>query len=308
MTNDTTGIATEAQRGVGRHCPECGYDLRATTGGRCPECGLTLDGSEGSPVPWAHRRRLGRWLAFRRTVALAWLRPRRLAAAAAWPLDGRAANLFRLAAVGVGAAALTAVVFNLSAAVGGTAWADLVRVDRYVTWAGAMPSEPPTDLAMLWSAGATRWAVVPVAMAATLWAWTGLAGWVVGRGGPGGERRGRVVGWYPAAAPLALLPGPAVVAAVATWLRVRDDVDRWPVYPVFNAVTLVACGSLAWVTWAAWWAPVRAAHAAGHGRIGPAVASAAGLAAALLGAVVVGLGVLPCVAGLVWIMVDSLRP
>src|SRR2546430_12165891 len=80
-----------------RFCPDCGYDLRGLTSGRCPECGLLIDDAAlaASPIPWVHRRRIGRVRAFFRTLMLTTFRPKRLAAAAAVPVDYREAQRFR---------------------------------------------------------------------------------------------------------------------------------------------------------------------------------------------------------------------
>src|SRR5437867_2292337 len=80
-----------------RFCPDCGYDLRGLTSGRCPECGLLIDDAAlaASPIPWAHRKRIGRGRAFWRTLVMVTVRPKRLAAAAALPVDYRDAQRFR---------------------------------------------------------------------------------------------------------------------------------------------------------------------------------------------------------------------
>ena len=80
-------------------CPECGYDLRGTEHtDRCPECGTAIDRSAiaaESRIPWVHRAAIGRLRAYRRTVWLATLRPRRLGAEAARPVSYAAARRFR---------------------------------------------------------------------------------------------------------------------------------------------------------------------------------------------------------------------
>src|SRR2546421_12277382 len=80
-----------------RFCPDCGYDLRGLTSGRCPECGLLIDEAAlaASPIPWVHRRRIGRLRALYRTLMLTAVRPGRLAAAAAVPGDYPDAQRFR---------------------------------------------------------------------------------------------------------------------------------------------------------------------------------------------------------------------
>jgi hypothetical protein len=62
-------------------CPECGYDLRASTSERCPECGQDIKGllSGESLIPWVHRARLGRVRAFIKTLVFVLFRPKMLA-------------------------------------------------------------------------------------------------------------------------------------------------------------------------------------------------------------------------------------
>ena len=73
----------------------CGYDLRGTPAGLCPECGCEITVLSDSPIPWAHRKAIGRWTAFWRTVRLAIRRPRALIEAATLPIDYRDAQHFR---------------------------------------------------------------------------------------------------------------------------------------------------------------------------------------------------------------------
>ena len=63
------------------HCDQCGYDLRALTEPRCPECGKPFD-PNAAPlpnIPWLHRRVIGAFPAYWRTVLLATLRPAKFA-------------------------------------------------------------------------------------------------------------------------------------------------------------------------------------------------------------------------------------
>jgi hypothetical protein len=51
-------------------CQNCGYNLRTLTSDRCPECGRSLEGLRDtvSHIPWAHRKELGRFQAYWKTV------------------------------------------------------------------------------------------------------------------------------------------------------------------------------------------------------------------------------------------------
>jgi len=85
-------------------CPQCGYDLRGLGSGRCPECGLAIDAptaGAASRIPWVHGARIGRWRAFWRTAWEATVRPSRLAADVAKPVELRDALAFRRAVVWV---------------------------------------------------------------------------------------------------------------------------------------------------------------------------------------------------------------
>jgi hypothetical protein len=77
-------------------CPACGYDVRGIESERCPECGIVIDRREllRSPIPWEHRKELGKWRAYWRTVRLAMFRPGKLAAAVARPVEVAEARNF----------------------------------------------------------------------------------------------------------------------------------------------------------------------------------------------------------------------
>src|SRR4051794_9109758 len=62
-------------------CEGCGYSLAGIAADRCPECGRPYDPAElpFARVPWLHRRRIGFWRAYVKTVAMVLLTPRRFA-------------------------------------------------------------------------------------------------------------------------------------------------------------------------------------------------------------------------------------
>ena len=51
-------------------CQQCGYNLRGLTSDRCPECGRSLDGLRGTvpPIPWVHRKEIGWFRVYWKTV------------------------------------------------------------------------------------------------------------------------------------------------------------------------------------------------------------------------------------------------
>lgn len=78
-----------------RRCVHCGYNLHGNTSGVCPECGHAISILTDSPIPWEHRKSIGRARAMMRTVWLATAHPRLLAQAAELPIDYVAAQRFR---------------------------------------------------------------------------------------------------------------------------------------------------------------------------------------------------------------------
>jgi hypothetical protein len=84
-------------------CPFCAYNLHGITSARCPECGGEIDYAAMSQarIPWEHRRQIGRWRAYWRTVVGFTFKPARWATAGATP---RYADAVRFRAVTVGVA------------------------------------------------------------------------------------------------------------------------------------------------------------------------------------------------------------
>ena len=86
-------------------CIHCQYNLRGLTEPRCPECGKPFDPAalNTSLIPWVHRRGIGRFRAFWRTIWRVTFSPRRLllpeVARPARFRDGRNFRWFTLAAL-----------------------------------------------------------------------------------------------------------------------------------------------------------------------------------------------------------------
>ncbi len=81
----------------GMYCLDCGYDLRGSTSARCPECGFALEllRTGESQIPWAHRREMGRFRAYWKTVWLVTRWPKRFCSEIARPVSYRGSQSFR---------------------------------------------------------------------------------------------------------------------------------------------------------------------------------------------------------------------
>lgn len=89
-------------------CPDCGYSLRGISSDRCPECGLDLTfiRENRSVIPWVHRREIGLWRAYWRTVWQVIARRREFLREVAKPVSYRDAAAFRRMTLGVVAVAM----------------------------------------------------------------------------------------------------------------------------------------------------------------------------------------------------------
>lgn len=90
---ETAGMALP----VGVLCPSCGYDLRGSTSQRCSECGFGLDPlrTRETLIPWSHRRELGWFRAYWKTVWQVLRRPREFCVEIARPVSYRDSQSFR---------------------------------------------------------------------------------------------------------------------------------------------------------------------------------------------------------------------
>jgi hypothetical protein len=175
-------------------CDGCGYSLLGLAADRCPECGRPFSAGDlpYARVAWLHRRRIGRWTAYWRTVRHVVLQPASFAAEMCRPvrISAEDAKRFRRLAIHLAAAAglLTALAVPwltgdllrwwrqgsdhlpvyLLTALGG--WLAAVVFLRLATdmplfiWNG-MPSLPPSELAPLHQYAAAPLALMPAVLA-----------------------------------------------------------------------------------------------------------------------------------------------
>ncbi len=89
-------------------CQDCGYNLRGLTGERCPECGRSLEGlrSEVSKIPWVHRKEIGRFRAYWKTVWFVMFRQRQFCDEMVRPVSYSDSQRFRWLTVAIVATAI----------------------------------------------------------------------------------------------------------------------------------------------------------------------------------------------------------
>jgi len=102
MTEQPIAIAARPAIAEDLFCQNCGYNLRGLTGDACPECGGSLAGvrSQVSQIPWVHRKQLGWWRAYWKTVFFVMFRQRQFAEEMARPVSYRDSQSFRWVTVG----------------------------------------------------------------------------------------------------------------------------------------------------------------------------------------------------------------
>lgn len=208
-------------------CQNCGYNLRTLISERCPECGDSIAGvrSLESQIPWVHRKQLGRWRAYWKTVWMVMFRRRQLAEEVARPISYGDAQLFRLTTVAIvcGAAILASLSFRFTHA------------------------QCPADNAILfyfWKHPSAT-AVMHFFSALMLLAATGLPSYFFHPHALSMKQQNRAVALsYYTCAPLALSPVPIGIAAVAIVLgEIAIDLQTYLI-----AASLLLIAVFAW-----WW-------------------------------------------------------
>jgi hypothetical protein len=78
-------------------CQQCGYNLRALTSDRCPECGHSLETvrAREPQIPWVHRKEIGLFRAYWRTIWMVMFQQRRFGEEMARPVSYPDCQRFR---------------------------------------------------------------------------------------------------------------------------------------------------------------------------------------------------------------------
>jgi hypothetical protein len=282
------------------YCPGCGYDLRSISSDRCPECGLSIDPSAVSPIPWCHRHRLGRFRAFFRTVWMATVRPGRIAAAVAGPVDEKGANRFRWCVIPIAAFPLLAITIGGLIYLGhiGTLNVSVLPPSNlYTTLSGSWFDVPVWETALLLFNGITFWPIACIGIVMTL-AMCSRAGsfWFAGRTlSPMRRKRAIAISSY-AFAPLVML-GIPTAAALLLALQYAPNMALGIVCVLSSFLLLLLC----------WFNTLRLLRGATHCGAGRIIVAGFSLPILWAIAAIIGLGLFPALVGLLRIMIDSLR-
>jgi hypothetical protein len=204
-------------------CPQCGYNLRGLSSDNCPECGLALDRADmlHSRLPWTHRRRIGYFRAYWRTLILGTFSTPELADELARPVSFRDAQLFRFITIAIGWLPL-AIVALIAAYL---AQSQGVFVWRGMGMNAAQSLNSAWTIDIFWplAAGAMFPGVVPLALAVFLIALSGVASYFFHPKSmpPKLQNRGVAMSYYACAA-IAFVPLSLVFAGVAIVLANTD--------------------------------------------------------------------------------------
>jgi hypothetical protein len=232
---------------------------------------------------------------------------KRLAAEIARPVSSRDAQ--RFATITALAAGLPYVVMVLAAVVseGGTAF--LAPLDLRSPQSSSNPSllPPAADLQVPYVAGMTRWPVLPLAIVMFTWLCTRVTPWFLRRAG----ERAEALGYYTSAALVLPLIATAFVIAGLGTLYVHSSrpgggaggSDDWMLYATFGTGSaLVVLG------FALWWINVLSLQRRiAQPTLRRMIWTALGVPAAWYACALVSFMFFPWLAGLLWLMYESVR-
>jgi hypothetical protein len=286
-------------------CPNCDYDLRGLSSNRCPECGLLVGNVGALVVPWEFGARMGRTRALWRTIRLATFHPRRLACAIEGAMDRSAALKFQWTVAAIASAVPMLLLGAAMRHLIGLGIFDLYQ--RQWDWSQAAQSRS-WEPQLLWLAGATCIPILPIGAFVTFLLAAGSARmWFGGRALlPERRERGKCLASY-ACAPLAWSVIPAMLFAGFLILTLWDLDQREWIDSISMILRYAAIGTAVAILGAWWNTSLRLLHRATGCGLGKIAAAAIGLPIEWALCAVIGLGLWPCLAGLIWIAIDGFR-
>ncbi len=303
-------MSDDAPDDPGHYCPDCGYDLRGIQSLRCPECGLKIDPlAVTSRIAWANRKHIGRIRAFWRTLIGATFSPKALAGAAAGPVEFRSGQIFRWTVVLLASIPIAALLLGVFAWLGGTNVVNLLGDNplQNITFgaAGSWLWGFSWEMAFLWSAGATLWPILPLGICFSFFLATAAARFWFAASPLTATLRQRAVAMSEyACAPLAwmILPLLALTGALT--------VQEQPNNTFIGTLTLLSFAyfiGFVLILFAWWWSTLRLLSRTTHCSAGRLLAAGVLVPVGWIFCAAIGLAVFPALAGLLWLMFDSLR-
>ncbi len=288
-------------------CVDCGYNLRGIASDRCPECGWTIDRNAlaRSRIPWTHRRDIGRWRAYWRTVWLGSRRVKDLALEINRPIDPRDTRPFALIT-----ALLIGVPFAIAALATVLIETQGISLRALAQFIPLAPNAGPrTDLAAPLMAGFMFWPTLPVCILLFVWGMIrSMRLWVGSRQtAPTLHRHGAALSQY-ATAPLVFAPIGLALLAAGAGMRQIDVPGNAILYNIAELLVLgagasVIAGSVGWC----WLNVLRLRRSTLHLSAGRTALTAAAMPMSWLLLATVTFGILPWVIGLLCLMVVSIR-
>jgi len=208
-------------------CQNCGYNLRTLTSDRCPECGRSLEGLRDSVshIPWVHRKELGWFRAYWKTVWFVMFRQHDFCDEMARPVSYADSQGFRWVTV---LFAYLPVLF-----------ADLIL------WIERMPNPSDDEIITLFWSNVELACVLHLGFLLFFAAATGLPGYFFHpRGVPRAQQNRAIALSYYACGSLSLLLVPTTAGMI--WLHV--GLDHWE-----GLLSLLLTAILPLALLAVWW-------------------------------------------------------
>ncbi len=235
-----TNAMSEAEIADELYCQDCGYNLRGLTSMRCPECGESLDAVRAMEprLPWTHRKTLGRFRAYWKTVYFVTFRTRLFAEELARPVSYRDAQRFRWA-----------TLLHI--------YLPLVVATVCVYWLYAPGPGPVRQFApRLEQALASVWPCAVFHLGLLIWlaTATGLAGYFYHpRDVPVRQQNRAIALSYYTLAPLAWIAAPLMFALAGAWLAEtgwlkKPPEEGIPMGLILFAIALFLLELTAWVS------------------------------------------------------------